>query len=167
MPPPFFPTLRRRIHAACVWYCLGAFVLMLGVVLLQVLMRNVLGLPLPWAEEASIYLMISLGLFGSAFVMMEKGHLCVDMVVGKFPEGLRLAVSIATLLVEMVFVCLILFFSLGSLEYADKVAAISLGISMWLPYLSIPGAFAVILLEILLQLADAVYELVASCRGRT
>ena len=165
MSPPFFPRLRTFLHTVCGWYCVAVFVLMLGVVLMQVFTRNLAGLPMPWAEEASIYLMISLALIGSAFVMLEKGQLCVDLIVNKFPVTLRRVTTIATLALQAVFVGLIIYFSFGSLEYAGRVQAISLGITMQAPYVSIPVAFGLIFLELCIQLAESVYALFAGERG--
>lgn len=167
MSPPFFPTLRKRLYALCVRYCVVVFVLMLGIVLMQVFTRNILGLPMPWAEEASIYLMISLGLFGSAFVMIEKGQLRVDMIINKFPAAARYGVTAMTLTAQIAFAALIIYFSFGSLEYAGKVQAISLGTSMWLPYVSIPVAFGLMLLEMLIQLAESLYAIFAADSGGT
>lgn len=165
MVPPFFPKLRKYVHTACLWYCAIIFVLMLGVVLFQVFLRNILGIPMPWAEEASIYMMVSLGLFGSAFVMIEKGLLFVDMIINKFPKKLRQLTLTLTLLLQVLFVSLIVYFSIGSMEYAGDVQAISLGISMQLPYLSIPIAFSLMLFELLLQFAESIYVLFSHEEG--
>ena len=165
MSPPFFPKLRKGLHTACIWYCLTIFALMLGVVLLQVLTRNILGLPMPWAEESSIYMMISLGLLGSAFVLMERGQLCVDLIINKFPVTPRNILHILMLCIQILFVGLIVYFSFGSLEYASRVQAISLGITMRVPYLSIPIAFGLMLLELFFQLAEALYTQFSARRG--
>lgn len=129
---------------------------MLLVVALQVLLRNILHIPMPWAEEATIYMMIALAMFGSVFVIMEKGQLYVELLVKALPLPVRQAVRIIVLVVQIVFMGSIIWFSRESLAHAANVEAISLGISMLLPYLSIPVAFFLMAAELFFQLVDAI-----------
>ncbi|MSS28280.1 TRAP transporter small permease subunit [Desulfovibrio sp. PG-178-WT-4] len=154
MITPILRKFRRGIHRICRWYCILMLAGMLVIVGMQVLLRNLLGIPMPWAEESSVYMMISLAVFGSVFVLSERGHLYVECFIDRLPFRLRALLKALLLLVQAAFIALILFHSAGALEHAARVQAVSLGISMFLPSLSIPVAFALIFLETLFQFVD-------------
>ena len=76
---------------------------MLVIISSQVALRNLFLLPMSWAQELSLYMMIYLALFGSVFVLHEKGHLHVDTLVILFPEKLQRAIRAALLAIQTVF----------------------------------------------------------------
>lgn len=161
---PVCAKARRFIYALCAKLCILLLTLMLLIVALQVLCRNVMHLAMPWAEEATVYMMIALGLFGSVFVIMEKGQLYVELLVARLNFYAQRIVRIVILIVQIAFMAAIVWFSRGSLEHASHVEAISLGISMFIPYLAIPVAFSLMAVELVFQVADAVIEMVQKRR---
>ena len=165
MQQHLLPRLRKGVHAVCAWYATVMLVCMLAVVMLQVILRNSIGFPMPWAEEVSVYMQVSLALFGSAFVMIEKGQLYVDSFVDRFPVKFKALANITTLSIQLVFIGLVVYFSKESLMHASRVQIISLGISLIWAYLAIPVTFAFMFLETLLQLIEALAALFSKKTG--
>ncbi len=156
MQEPICKTLRQYILKACKLLCISFMFAMLAIVFLQIVLRNFSTIPIPWAEESSIFMMIALGLFGSVVVLIEKGHLFVECVLQLFPIKLQKIIGILILIVQMVFFAIIIYFSMGSIDHAANVRAVSLGISMVLPFSAVPLSFTLILLETFFQTIDAV-----------
>ncbi len=155
MQEPTCKALRQYILKICKILCIALMFCMLGIVFLQIILRNLSTIPIPWAEESSIFMMIALGLFGSVIVLIEKEHLFVECILQIFPQKIQNVVRIATLLLQIVFFIVIIYYSIGSIKHAANVRAVSLGISMVVPFLSVPIAFALILLESIFQTIDA------------
>lgn len=74
----------------------------------QVFARQVLNQPSGWSEELAKYLFIWLGLFGSALVFGERGHIAVDFAVKKLPHVGQLALSVVVQLAILTFTGLVL-----------------------------------------------------------
>ncbi len=71
--------------------CVVLFALLVIVVVWQVFTRQVLNNPAAWTEEVSRYLFVWLGLFATALVFSERGHIAVDFVARKLPPGVQKA----------------------------------------------------------------------------
>ncbi len=156
MQEPTCKVLRQYILKACKLLCIALMFAMLTIVFLQIILRNLSTIPIPWAEESSIFIMIALGLVGSVVVLIEKEHLFVECIVQIFPQKIQQIIRIVTLLLQVVFFAVVIYYSIGSINHAAGVRAISLGISMVLPFLSVPIAFTLILLETIFQTIDAI-----------
>ncbi|WP_226925046.1 TRAP transporter small permease [Georgenia thermotolerans] len=74
--------------------CIILFAVLVVDVVWQVASRQLLGNPSTWSEEAARYIFVWLGLFGSALVFSERGHIAVDFVVRLFPKPLMRAALI-------------------------------------------------------------------------
>ena len=71
--------------------CVVLFALLVVVVVWQVFTRQVLHNPAAWTEEVSRYVFVWLGLFATALVFSERGHIAVDFVARKLPLGVQKA----------------------------------------------------------------------------
>jgi TRAP-type C4-dicarboxylate transport system permease small subunit len=122
----------------------GLWVSMLAMtltVIWQVFTRFVLRDPSSWTEEMSIFLLIWIGLLGSAVALRRKAHLGIDILVLRFPERW------ARLAAIFVFLCVI-FFSLGVLFIGgirlvtvilmNNQISPAMGIKMGYIYLALP-----------------------------
>lgn len=156
---PVCHAFRRHVHAFCSLLCTLLLTVMIAIIALQVLLRNVLSIPMPWAEEATVYMMIALAMYGSVFVILEKGHLYVEVLVKNLPFFARQAVTIFVLAIQIIFMGTIIWFSRESLAHAAHVEAISLGISMQVPYMAIPIGFSLMSMELFFQIIDAIHEI--------
>ncbi len=81
-------------------------VLLVGIVslvLLQIFQRYFSLFPTPWTEEMSRYLFVYLTFIGSAYLIKEKGHITVDVIVERLPRKVQLGVLSLVYLVLMLF----------------------------------------------------------------
>ena len=69
----------------------------------QVFTRQVLASPSGWSEELAKYLFIWLGLFGSALVFGERGHVAMDVVVRRLPRTAQLVLAVVVQLTILAF----------------------------------------------------------------
>lgn len=90
------------------WFCVALFVALVVTVTWQVFTRLVLNTPSGWSEELAKYLFIWLGLFGSALVFGEGGHIAIDFVVQKIPAGPQRVVAVFVQIMIIVFSVLVL-----------------------------------------------------------
>ncbi|MFQ5603019.1 MAG: TRAP transporter small permease [bacterium] len=98
-----FRSMKRGLDRALEF--LTAFVM--GVLVLdvtwQVVTRFILKNPSSWTEELATYLLIWVGLLGSAVALNRRVHLGIDYFVGKLSEKKRLVSEV------FVFTCIIVF----------------------------------------------------------
>lgn len=115
-------------------------------VILQVLNRLIFHFPIHWSEELARYLMIYVVFFGASLAMRHNKLISIEVLPQLLTENKRRALIIVVMLLSIVF--FFLMFSLG-IQMLDRVKAQTsaiMGISMAIPYASIPiGAFLLIL----------------------
>ena len=99
------------------WVCVALFAVLVVDVTWQVFTRQVLDQPSTWSEELAKYLFIWLGLFASALVFGERGHIAVDFVVKKLPATAQLVVSVLVQISILAFTGLVLIW--GGLRVVD------------------------------------------------
>lgn len=95
--------LNRIIENLCAVFA----IVMTGLVLYQVLARNVLHVSLAEVEEISRYCMVWLGLLGATIGYRTKSHVAVTFLVDKLPSSARKGVEVLINLLVIAF-CLIL-----------------------------------------------------------
>lgn len=110
-------------------------------VIWQVFTRFVIRDPSSWTEELAIFLLIWIGLLGSAVALKRKAHLGIDVLVNRFPPNYRLLTAI------FVYSCVIIF-SISVLVYGgSKMVTVilinnqvspALGIRMGYVYMALP-----------------------------
>lgn len=90
------------------WMCVVLFAALVLDVSWQVFARQVLNQPSGWSEELAKYLFIWLGLFGSALVFGERGHIAVDFAVKKLPNVGQVVLAVVVQLAILTFTGLVL-----------------------------------------------------------
>ncbi len=90
------------------WICVVLFAALVLDVSWQVFARQVLNQPSGWSEELAKYLFIWLGLFGSALVFGERGHIAVDFAVKKLPNVGQVILSVVVQLAILTFTGMVL-----------------------------------------------------------
>lgn len=96
------------LDVALTWACVVLFAALVLDVSWQVFARQVLNQPSGWSEELAKYLFIWLGLFGSALVFGERGHIAVDFAVKKLPQGAQVVLAVVVQLAILTFTALVL-----------------------------------------------------------
>lgn len=99
---------KKVLDRVLYWITVVLFALLVVVVVWQIFSRQVLHDPSTWTEEGARMTFVWLGLFASAFVFGERGHIAVEFVVRKLPLGGERVVSILVQLVVLAFAVIVL-----------------------------------------------------------
>jgi TRAP-type C4-dicarboxylate transport system permease small subunit len=100
--------IKSVLDRVLTWMVVVLFAVLVVDVAWQVFARQVLNEPSGWSEELAKYVFIWLGLFGSALVFGERGHIAVDFAVRKLPEKARLVLAVIVQLAILTFTGLVL-----------------------------------------------------------
>ncbi len=109
----------------------------------QVITRFIMKNPSSWTEELAIYLMIWVGLLGSAVALHRHAHLGIDYFVGKLEPKKRLYTEIFVYAVVTFFAVTVLCIGgvkLVSLTLMKNQISPALGIQVGYVYLAVPIA---------------------------
>ncbi|QDO87537.1 TRAP transporter small permease [Ornithinimicrobium ciconiae] len=93
------------------------FALLVVIVVWQVFTRQVLNSPSAWTEELARYTFVWVGLFATALVFSERGHIAVDFVVDKFSPRVQKVVAVCVQLSIILFALAVLVY--GGLRAAN------------------------------------------------
>lgn len=108
--------IKRGLDQVLRWASVVLFALLVVVVVWQVFTRQVLNSPSAWTEEAARYTFVWVGLFATALVFSERGHIAVDFVVRKFSDRAQKLVAVVVQLA-------IIFFAVAVLIYGGLRAS--------------------------------------------
>ncbi|MEE4382593.1 MAG: TRAP transporter small permease [Pseudomonadales bacterium] len=130
----------------------GLLLAMIGLAVLQIVLRNGFDTGLPWGESLLRMLVLWVAFVGSTVATREGRHVRIDALVRLFPEPLRAATDRIGDLVVAGLCGVLAWYGLAlvRLEYADGFEAFA-GVPVWVTELVIPVAFAVMGLRHLLQ----------------
>ena len=87
-------TIKKILDKALFWITVVLFSLLVVVVVWQVFSRQVLGTPATWTDEGARLTFVWLGLFASAFLFGERGHIAMEFLVRKLPVKLERVLAI-------------------------------------------------------------------------
>ncbi|TCP42899.1 TRAP transporter small permease subunit [Rhodovulum marinum] len=139
---------------------------LVALVFFNVFGRYVIGGSPVWAQELEWHLMAPIALLGITVLMLENGHVRVDMVFERLPERARHALDLFSMLVGAVIALLLIKYSLGFVDSAWSIREGSPdpgGLpGRWLLKGMIPVAFGLFALQCL---ANAIRH-AAALRGR-
>ncbi|MSQ73810.1 MAG: TRAP transporter small permease [Betaproteobacteria bacterium] len=132
----------RRVDSAIVtltsWAVAYLTLQMTLVVLLGVFTRYVLNDALAWTEELARYSMIWLTWLGGGLAIRRGAHIAVEFVTDALPEKARSVVVMFGRVAVFFFLGVCLWYSIELTARVSAQSTIALGISMQIPYASIP-----------------------------
>lgn len=99
----------------------ATFIAMVALTCWQVFTRYILKNPSPWSEELVSYLFGWMALLGASVVTGERGHMNIPILVEKFSEKPRKALSIFAEIVAFLFSAVILVYG------GAKISGLALG----------------------------------------
>lgn len=86
---PLFQKFNTRICSGLQFILIAIFFILVIDVLWGVASRYLLGSQAAWSEELARLLMVWLALLGTALACREQQHLGLDIIVNRWPDGLR------------------------------------------------------------------------------
>ncbi len=132
-------TIKSVLDRVLTWAVVALFAVLVVDVAWQVFARQVLNQPSGWSEELAKYVFIWLGLFGSALVFGERGHIAVDFAVRKLPEIAKVTLTVIVQLAILTFTGLVLIwggFLVVQLAWAQNLTGLPVNVGPL--YLALP-----------------------------
>jgi TRAP-type C4-dicarboxylate transport system permease small subunit len=117
----------------------GLTALMVGIVLLGVFTRYFLNDPPAWTEEAARYTLIWLSWLGGGLALRRGAHIAVEFLLDALPSApMRAGLVFAGRVAAIFFLAICVWYGLVLVQRVSFQSTIALGISMQLPYASVP-----------------------------
>ena len=121
-------------------------------------MRFVLNESTIWQTEAVTYLMISATLIGLPYVQLLRGHVNVDLVPMLLPPKLRKTLALLVLGLSIAVIAVMAWhgYELFHAAWSRNWRSESIwGVSLWIPYLTLPLGFGLFVLQMTADLIAA------------
>jgi TRAP-type C4-dicarboxylate transport system permease small subunit len=164
MLPPSGPL--RLLDGLVETVATAAFIVMFAAALLQVLVRYVLHVPVPWTEELARVLFTLAMLLGIALAIRTGEHIRVEALAQRLPRRGRLVLELAF---QLLILILLLVLARGTLRMLDVTWNTHLIALSWLRtghlYLAQLIAVGLMLLYLLARIAEGVRALWAAGAG--
>lgn len=135
------------------------FAVLIVTVFYQVLGRYLFNAPPSWSEELARFLQVWIALLASALCIQQGMHLGVDYLLHAVPPRGRAHLEILVHVLVSGFLLLLLVQGIKILDVAAVQSSPAMGINMWYAYLAVPVGAALMLLESMLKLREAVRAL--------
>jgi TRAP-type C4-dicarboxylate transport system permease small subunit len=155
------PFLRAvaAISTVAGWCSAAMIVAAVAITCQMIFVRFVLNGSTVWQTEAVIYLVIAATLVGLPYVQRLRGHVNVDLVPLSLPPRARFYLAMITLSLSILIVGIMLFYGFEYWHFAwdrgwrsDTVW----GVRLWIPYLSLPVGFGLLLLQLIADLVAVI-----------
>ena len=114
----------------------------------QIIFRFVIYVPFPWSEEFARYLMIWMGMLGSAVALRHGRHIGVSIIVEQFPPGLQKWIVSSTQLAMIGFLCFVCKEGWTMAVFNASQHSPSMEIPMFYPYLAISAGALLMIIEL-------------------
>lgn len=106
------------------WAVLILFILLL----MDVIMRKVVGAPISWSQQASRLIFGVYAIIGGGYLLARREHVNVDLFYGSFSKKRKAAVDIAT---SFLFFCFLIVLLPNSYEMAAQSVCATEGVPPW------------------------------------
>jgi C4-dicarboxylate transporter DctQ subunit len=141
--------LNRWVRGICVVFSGALFILVSA----QILFRYVMKISAPWTEEAARYLMIWMALLAAGMAFQKGQHFNIDFLTSRLRTKTRGNIALFTGLLTFLFILCIILWGIPFAILGFFTISPGLGITMFLPYLAIPVAGGVMMLNLIVHLS--------------
>jgi len=124
--------------------------LLVADVWLGVVARYVLRVQIPWTEELARYLMIWAALLAISSGIARREHIGFRLLLERFPERLQKFFLLAFDVIAFLFFAFLLVYGIGMTGTGAKQFAMIFGMSMAIPYASVPVSALLACIQIVL-----------------
>ena len=141
------------------WCSAAMIVIAVFITCQMIFIRFVLNGSTVWQTEAVIYLVVAATLIGLPYVQRLRGHVNVDLVPLALPNGARKILCYVTLSVSILIVGVMVFYGYEYWHFAWERGWRSdtvWGVRLWIPYLSIPIGFGLLMLQLIADLVAVI-----------
>ncbi len=154
--PPAIPLRDRAaaISARINWLVERIVALLMALLVadvwLGVVARYVLRVQIPWTEELARYLMIWAALLAISSGIARREHIGFRLLLERFPEGLQKTFLVLFDVVAFALFAFLLVYGIGMTGTGAKQFAMIFGMSMAIPYASVPVSALLACVQIVL-----------------
>lgn len=133
----------------------ATMVVMVILISMQALSRYLIGSSFDWGTELAIYLHIWQIWIGASLAIKKQEHIRIDVFVKMFPSKMKLGLDLCALFIWFGFALFLAIqgtiFVFGSI-YTSGQTSPTLDIGMWIPYLAVPLAGALMAVRLVQQM---------------
>jgi TRAP-type C4-dicarboxylate transport system permease small subunit len=154
-----FLRLVAAISTVAGWCSAAMIVTAVFITCQMIFIRFVLNGSTVWQTEAVIYLVVAATLIGLPYVQRLRGHVNVDLIPLALPFGARKILAYITLSASILIVGIMLFYGYEYWHFAWERGWRSdtvWGVRLWIPYLSIPIGFGLLMLQLIADLVAVI-----------
>lgn len=140
------------LRKATNWIIMVLFMIMFLIVTTNVFTRKLFNSPIAWAGELSRYTFIGIIFLGAVIAMKEKGHIGMEFIVESFSTKIRDKIVFAMYLLVLFFLAVFVIASIRLVILNVDVKSSAMGLSMAIPYASLPLGGIGMFIELLIQI---------------
>ncbi len=144
------------------WISAAMIVVAVGITCQMIFVRAVLNQSTIWQTEMVVYLMIAATLMGLPYVQRLRGHVNVDLIPIALPPRARFFMACFTLGISAAIVAVMLWYGFDYWHYAWERGWRSdtiWGVRLWIPYMSLPIGFGLLLLQLIADLVALILRI--------
>ncbi|MBY6136730.1 TRAP transporter small permease [Leisingera sp. XS_AS12] len=150
-----FLRLAAALSTLAGWCAAAMIVAAVAITCQMIVVRFVLNGSTIWQTEAVIYLIIAATLVGLPYVQRLRGHVNVDLIPLSLAPRARFALAVLTAVLSIAITAVMLWYGFEYWHFAWERGWRSdtvWGVRLWIPYLSIPVGFGLLLLQLVADL---------------
>lgn len=132
--------LVRRVERALDALAVVLFLLMFGVIVLQIALRYVFDRPLVWTDEFAQYLFVWIAFLGWTMASRRRIHIGISVVTDRLPAPTRRALHAFWCVATIAFAVILLVVGVTITRRNVDVRMVSLDFAFWPVYLAVPCA---------------------------
>ena len=137
------------------WCSAAMIVAAVGITCQMIVIRFVLNGSTVWQTEAVVYLVIAATLVGLPYVQRLRGHVNVDLIPLSLKPRARYVMALVTSALSIAIVAVMFWYGFEYWHFAMERGWKSetvWAVRLWIPYLSIPVGFGLLLLQLVADL---------------
>jgi TRAP-type C4-dicarboxylate transport system permease small subunit len=144
-----FRLFASTLNKGVAWVAMSLLTILVGVVLVAVFFRYVLGNSLPWSEEVARYLCVWVGFIGASVALNRRVHIGVEFFVDRLQPEFKRRVKLAVDCVILGLLLFITYFGVELVFFQIPQRSSALLISMAWPYASVPVGTSLMVVQCL------------------
>ncbi|MDY6968228.1 MAG: TRAP transporter small permease [Spirochaetota bacterium] len=139
----------RYINIISEYFCIIIMFIMTFIVILQIILRYLFSFCFPWSEVSVRYMMIWGTLIASAIILQKEEHFRLTIFIERIQEKYSKIINLIFHFLMLLFVIILFIEGLKAAIFGLEMYTASLGISFFIPYLSIPVMCAFMILHLI------------------
>jgi TRAP-type C4-dicarboxylate transport system permease small subunit len=129
-------------------FLIGLLALMIGIAVLQIILRNFFGLGIPWGDQLTRILVLWVGLFGAMVAARQKNHISIDLLTRYLPPTFRKWSTCVISLFTSIICAVVAYYGFSFVRYEFEGGNIAFAfLPSWISASIIPIAFSSIALR--------------------